>query len=204
VSSLQSFLGLKTHPPVWRPEEGLQTETHVRPFFCAKMFSLTGYASKLLLTVTNLVAFYPIRRAEYRSDRVILLYACLSSLLHHSVEVRYYEPALGEWAERAAWWFLKNDQFGAVLAILSLGSWKLLAKEWKGVSVALFCMIASEVVMYVPFFRGTTKVFWRTLLHVVWHCLSLGYVASRAVSSTYAKEERFYEWFVRKMLGIVD
>lgn len=119
------------------------------------------------------------------------------------MEVRYYEPALWEVSERTAWWFLKNDQFGAVLAILTLGSWELLRDFKWSVFLGFALMLGSEIVMYVPHLNGPTRIFWRTLLHVGWHFLSLGYVASISVGQ-YAKEERLYEWFIRKMLGIVD
>lgn len=64
-------------------------------------------------------------------------------------------------------------------------------------------MLLSEGVMYIPFLSGQTKAILRTLLHVVWHFLSLGVMAQKAVT-LYRKEERLYEWLARKALGIVD
>lgn len=164
---------------------------------------ITPFASKLLLTLSNLVALYPFWKSTNRTDGVVLLYACVSSIVHHSVETRYYEPALWEWSERAAWWFLKNDQFGAVMAIFVLASWKLLQKEWFVVVMGFAFMFGSELVMYMPFLTASKKVLLRTVLHVPWHFLSLGYMAYRAVT-IYQKEERLYEWLVRRLLGIVD
>lgn len=151
-------------------------------------------SSKLLLTLSNFVALYPISKSASLSDRAVLLYACFSSVVHHSVEVRYYQPALWQWTENVAWWVLKNDV---------LASWKLLRKEWINVMLGFTLLLLSEIVMFVPFLSGSTKVLLRTLFHVPWHFLSLGYMAFKAVTY-YQKEERLYGWLIRKMLGIVD
>jgi len=161
------------------------------------LFSALG--SKWLLTLSNLFALYPACKLGARSDRVILLYACFSSMIHHACEVRYYEPALLKCSVNTQWWLLKNDQFGAVLAILTLGSWKLFQKELNLIAIGLTSLLFSELVMFLPI---QYKIFIRTVSHTVWHFLSLGLVASRGLHNQ--KEERFYEWIIRRLLGIVD
>jgi hypothetical protein len=155
-----------------------------------------GLASKWLLTLTNLVALWPILSCRlYPADAVLLGIACCCSLVHHAAEQRFYEPSLvTQVSPRCRRWLLKADQAGALVAILGLGSLALLQEHTLLVAAGLACMLLSEAVMFIPpaFMALDKAIMGRTTLHCAWHLLSLGWTAWLAVT-VYAHEERLYQ-----------
>ena len=147
-----------------------------------------GRLSKWFLTLSNLVALWPMLYCVYESDTLLLALTCLISTFHHAAEMRYYAPSLIRVSPRVRWWLWKADQAGAAVAILGLGSLELLRREWFLVAVALLLMLGSEAVMYTRW-TAERQIDARTYLHTAWHLLSLGWLAWLAVT-TYAHEER--------------
>lgn len=129
---------------------------------------------KFLLTITNFSVLLPVLYCAQWSDAWSLLLSSLLSLIHHSTEVRYYTPALFHstpWQRKC---FLLGDQIGALQALLFVGKFALLKSELPLVLLAFGCMLLSEVVMYT--FPQHIAIKLRTLFHVVWHLLALGYL----------------------------
>lgn len=163
-----------------------------------KLFRM-GLVSKWLLALSNLVAIWPIIYCSREGDALLLVLACCISFVHHAAEMRYYAPNIIHLSPRVRWWLWKADQAGAVVAILGLGSLGLLRQKWISVTTALLFMLGSEAVMYAQ--RPIEwQIEWRTMLHITWHFLSLGWIAYLAVT-IYADEERLYQtlfaWLVK-------
>jgi hypothetical protein len=157
-----------------------------------------GASSKWILTLSNLLALWPIWCAVYWSDALLLGLACCCSVLHHAAEMRYYAPVLIYFSPRARWWLFRGDQLAAAVAILGLGSLALLRDRWLLVTAGAVFMLGSEAVMYL----GPECEQWiveRTVLHLPWHFLSLGPIAWLAVT-VYAREERLYQTLLAFLL----
>lgn len=169
-----------------------------RPGGDAKLLQ-RGRLSKWTLTLSNLIALWPVFCSVHQSDALLLCLACCLSILHHAAEMRYYTPSLVWFSPRVRWWLLKGDQAGAVVAILGLGSIELLRRDSYIVAVALSFMLGSEIVMYIPTLPLEFQIEVRTALHTTWHFLSLGLIAYLAVT-THAGEERLYQTLFAALL----
>lgn len=150
----------------------------------------TPWMDKFLLTITNLSVFLPVIFSTCWGDIWPLLLSGILSLIHHSTEVRYYTPALLSSTSWQRKWFLLGDQIGAVHALLFVGKFVLLKRELPLVLLAFGFMLLSEVVMYT--FPESLAIKLRTLLHVFWHILALGYLPFLSVTR-YKNSPTFYQ-----------
>jgi hypothetical protein len=158
---------------------------------------------KLLMVVTNFVFVIPAARGTLGrsfgdSTRfLVLLYlAGVTSMIHHAVEMRYTEEAIVYTSSSMQWCLLQSDRFFALVAILGMGSVRLVRENAGAVSLALALMLSSEIVMYIPSLHHGKWV--RAVLHSLWHILSLGYMATLAVMPPYKHDKKFadiiYSW----------
>jgi hypothetical protein len=152
----------------------------------------TLWVDKLLLTMTNFFVFVPVVYSASWIDVSPLILSALLSLIHHSTEVRYYQPALLQSTPLQRRWFLFGDQLGAVQALLFIGKYALLKNELFSVVVAFGSMLLSEAVMYI--FPDAIGIKLRTLLHCIWHGYALGYLPLLSLTK-YKHSPNFYQSF---------
>jgi hypothetical protein len=130
-------------------------------------------------------------------DAILIGMAALASSIHHAAEKRFYGPVLLSMKPHKQWWFLQADRFFAFLAIMGVGSLKLLMEKWFLIGVVFLAMLLSDGVMYLPewLVSHNHQRLARVMLHSFWHLVAEGYLAYQAVTR-YGGEPRLYEFFV--------
>lgn len=151
---------------------------------------------KFILVVTNWVAIAPVLFANDWVDSLFIGAASFFSILHHSVEVIHYEPALVHVPKRTQWLLLQLDRFFATLATLALASQRQIEEQWFVIGSAFLAGFLSEQIMRGVQHKSGERRLARVVLHSYWHLMMEGYIAYMAVTH-YRGEERVVEKVMR-------
>lgn len=148
---------------------------------------------KYLLTLSNFAFIIPFLYA-HDDDRSCIFMAGIFSIIHHSIEQRFVKDAIFDVrSELLRSLCLQLDRIGALTGILYLGNLQILFDYWIIISIALIFMLLSEIVWYLPYKDIKERHTWRTIFHVLWHLLALGYIPYLSVCY-YSHEKRLYEY----------
>ena len=136
----------------------------------------------LLLTLTNLAAIPSIVLAynigAYEKCLCLIL-ACFFSIIYHASETRFYGPALFDLKMTNLLILLQLDRFFAHLAVLVVGNFEILSKQYPLIISVLSLLFFSEHIYYLQLSSINFRIL-RVISHCFWH-IGAFYIAFIAI-----------------------